>query len=415
MEPGAISVSQFVAIINETLTFAYPEVIIEGEVSSFKVNQGKFVFFDLKDDQNVLNCFMMLHQLRLPLEDGMTVRVTGVPKVTKFSKFSLTARNVEIAGEGQLRRAMELLKRKLEGEGLFDPARKRPIPTFPQRIGLITSASSAAYADFIKILGSRWGGLDIQLADVSVQGQAAPDQLVGALEYFNQLAQPVDVVVMIRGGGSLEDLMAFSTEPVARAVAASRTPIIVGVGHEVDTSLADLAADLRAATPTDAARLVVPDRREILAQISHLAVRTNHQLQVQLARQDHRLAEAVRRLERYLAGPRQRLADRTAQLWRGLDRLSHRRQSYLSQTAYLESRLATFDRLVISDRRQRLDHLLQLLHGYNPANVLQRGYAIVRHSGHVVRDASTIPAGAPIAIELANGRLDATTRQADHV
>src|SRR6266576_3151100 len=156
MNPQIISVTEFVSIINETLGFAYPSVTIEGEVSSFKVNQGKFVFFDLKDDQNVLSCFMMVYQLKMPLEDGMKVRITGVPKVTKFSKFSLTVREVELAGEGELRRAMELLKKKLAGEGLFDPARKRPLPKFPRSIGLITSQTSAAYSDFIKILNARW-------------------------------------------------------------------------------------------------------------------------------------------------------------------------------------------------------------------------------------------------------------------
>src|SRR4051812_10609838 len=212
MDPQIITVTQFVGIINETLTFAYPQVVVEGEVSSFKVNQGKFVFFDLKDDQNVVNCFMMVHALKLPLEDGMKVRVTGSPKVTKYSKFSLTVREVELAGEGELRRAMELLKRKLEGEGLFDPARKRPLPKFPARLGLITSGTSAAYSDFIKILGARWSGVEVLLADVSVQGAQAPDQIVGALEYFNQLRDPVDVLVLIRGGGSLEVHTAFSTE-----------------------------------------------------------------------------------------------------------------------------------------------------------------------------------------------------------
>jgi len=150
MNPQPITVTQFVDIINETLAFAYPEVVIEGEVSSFKVNQGRWVFFDLKDDKNVVSCFMTLYQLKLPIEDGMKIRVTGTPKVTKFSKFSLTVRSVELAGEGELKRAMELLRRKLEAEGLFDPARKRPLPTFPSRIGLITSGTSAAYADFIR-------------------------------------------------------------------------------------------------------------------------------------------------------------------------------------------------------------------------------------------------------------------------
>jgi exodeoxyribonuclease VII large subunit len=366
MEPQAITVTQFLGIINETLGFAYPSVEIEGEVSSFKINQGKFVFFDLKDEQNTLSCFMMVHQLKLPIEDGMKVRVVGSPKITKFSKFSLTVRSINIAGEGALRRAMELLKKKLDTEGLFDPKRKRPLPVFPQRIGLITSATSAAYADFIKILGARWGGLHIVLADVTVQGATAPDQITGAISYFNSLREPVDVLVIIRGGGSLEDLMAFSTEPVARAVAASRTPTIVGVGHEVDISLADYAADLRAATPTDAARLVVPDRTEITARVNHQQARLTHAVAARLAAASIRVDAA-------------------------------------------HARLDTFDRLVVAGRHQRIEHLVQLLHGYNPAAVLRRGYAIVRqrHSRAIVRHASQVQPGDSLVIQLAQDQIEA--------
>lgn len=402
-----ITVSEFVAIINETLGFAYPQVTIEGEVSSFKVNQRKFVFFDLKDEGSTLSCFMMVHQLKLPLEDGMKVRVTGVPKVTKWSKFSLTVRDVELAGEGELRRAMELLKQKLQGEGLFDSGRKRPLPVFPQRIGLVTSGDSAAYADFVKILGSRWGGLEVVLADVSVQGAAAPDQICGAIEYFNTLRDPVDVLVIIRGGGSLEDLMAFSTEPVARAIAASRTPTLVGVGHEVDVSLADYAADLRAATPTDAARLVVPDRTEMQARVERLGQRVEGALSRRLVDQRSHVAELARRLEGYLDRPKQRLSDHETRLWRGLERTESTLRVTASQTAAASARLAAFDRLVVGERRQRLSHLEQLLHGYNPTAVLSRGYAIVRSDNHIVKSVADTAPGQSLVIQLAKDHLKA--------
>jgi exodeoxyribonuclease VII large subunit len=202
MEPPSdqiIGVKAFLDILNETLGFAFPAVTVEGEVSSFKINQGKWVFFDLKDGDATLPCFMPVYQLKVPLEDGMKVRVGGVPKVTNWGKFSFTAKTVALAGEGELKRAFELLKAKLEQEGLFDPARKRPLPRFPQRIGLVTSRASAAYADFIKILGQRWGGLVVQLADIQVQGAAAPDQIISALTYFNEMAQPPEAVVVIRG------------------------------------------------------------------------------------------------------------------------------------------------------------------------------------------------------------------------
>jgi exodeoxyribonuclease VII large subunit len=382
MEPQVISVSEFVSIINETLGFAYPQVVVEGEVSSFNVNRGKFVFFDLKDADNTLNCFMMVHQMKLPIEDGMKVRITGSPKVTKFSRFSLTVRSYDLAGEGELRRAMELLRKKLEAEGLFDPARKRAIPAFPRRIGLVTSGTSAAYADFIKILNARWSGVEVMLADVAVQGQQASDEIVNALEYFNQLPEPCDVLVLIRGGGSLEDLAAFSTEPVARAVASSRTPIVCGVGHEVDTSLADFAADLRAATPTDAARLVVPDRREITARIEHLAHRSETDLRARISDQRSRADRALSRLEAYLHLPRER-------------------------ATALERALEAYERLVLSDRRHRITTLERVLRSFDPKAVLGRGYAIVRLQGAILRDPASAKADDPIEIQLAKGPLPA--------
>jgi exodeoxyribonuclease VII large subunit len=411
MPPQVISVTDFVTIINETLGFAYPQVVIEGEVSSFKINQGRWIFFDLKDEANVLSCFMTVHQLKLPIEDGMKIRVTGSPKVTKFSKFSLTVKDIQLAGEGELRRAMELLKKKLAGEGLFDPARKRKIPAYPARIGLITSGTSAAYADFIKILGARWGGLDVVLADVSVQGQQAPDAIVGALEYFNQLQSPVDVVVLIRGGGSLEDLMAFSTEPVARAVASSRTPIIVGVGHEVDTSLADYAADLRAATPTDAARLVVPDRAEVAARLSHLTSRQSDAITRTITRYHQSIERSLTRLETALRYPREKVAAYQARLERGLDRLASGARASRQQAMTLELRLADRITTLSSNRRQRVLSLERVLRGFDTQATLNRGYAIVRANDQILHVASEASPGTDLVIQLGQGHIAAEVRK----
>lgn len=388
MTPQVISVSEFLAIINETLGFAYPQVVVEGEVSSFKINQGKFAFFDLKDEANVLSCFMMARDLKLPIEDGMKIRVTGAPKVTKYSKFSLTVRDIELAGEGELRRAMELLKKKLEQEGLFDPARKRPLPKYPTRIGLITSATSAAYSDFIKILGARWGGVEVILADVTVQGATAPDQIIGALEYFNHLSPPADVVVLIRGGGSLEDLIAFSTEPVARCVAASRTPIIVGVGHEIDVSLADYAADVRAATPTDAARLVVPDRREMIKHLEHLTSRQESALRDFVQNRLRRTEYALSRLEAALRYPRERITYCVAQIDHRIVRL-------------------------IESRRQQLSGIERALRGLDPTAVLLRGYSIVRTGNSIVRTPSDAPINSHLMIQLAKGHIAAQVQGSD--
>jgi exodeoxyribonuclease VII large subunit len=412
MQPEVISVTEFVQIINETLTFAYPQVVVEGEVSSFKVNQGKFVFFDLKDEQNLLNCFMMVHQLKMPIEDGMKVRITGVPKVTRFSKFSLTVRAVEIAGEGALKRAMELLRRKLEAEGLFADERKRPLPKFPRTIGLITSGTSAAYSDFVKILNARWGGVEVKLADVTVQGPTAPDQIINALNYFNTTSEPVDVVALIRGGGSLEDLIAFSTEPVARAVAASRTPIIVGVGHEIDFSLADYAADVRAATPSDAARLIVPDRTEVIASVQHHTQRQEADIRRRLAAYTATIDQHLNRLERHLRRPHDRVNEFTGRLWRGFERLDAGRRRTTDRASHLRHRLEVAQRTRLMSSRSQLDALLRALRGYDPQGTLNRGYAIVRSGKQIVNDPANLKPGSDLSIQVARGTIRARTENA---
>ena len=257
-------VSDFIALTNQTLEYAYPSVAVEGEVASFKVNQGKWVFFDLKDDQGSVSCFMSLYSLRVPVKDGMKVIVTASPKLTNWGKFSLTVRAVRPVGEGAIKKSFEMLKSKLEGEGLFAPERKRPLPAMPRHIGVISSVQAAGYADFMKILEDRWGGLKIDVAQVQVQGDAAPDQMIKAIRYFNEQADLPEVLVIIRGGGSADDLASFNDELLVREIAASRIPTLVGVGHEVDTTLADYAADVRAATPSNAAQILVPDRHAIL-------------------------------------------------------------------------------------------------------------------------------------------------------
>lgn len=380
MNPQVISVKDFVDILNETLSFAYPQVTIEGEVSSFKVNQGKWVFFDLKDQEATLGCFMPVYQLKVPLEDGMKVRVTGTPKLTKWGKFSFTARSVELAGEGELRRAFELLKQRLGDEGLFDVERKRPLPEFPQVIGLIASKQSAAYADFMKILNSRWSGVKVVLADVQVQGAPAPDQIVAALDYFNQIAAPPDVLVMVRGGGSLEDLQAFNAEAVARAVASSRTPIIVGVGHEVDESLADFAADRRAATPTDAARLVVPDRNEVAQRVSHASRLIEQSVLGELADADRRLQRFLAVTERFLSLPAERLNRLETSIRRDVG-------SLLQQNSL------------------KLGGLQRVLASFDPAANLRRGYAIVTGGGKVLKSVKAVKTGDGLVIQLADGKL----------
>ncbi len=267
MENSLLSVSDFIALTNQTLEYAYPVVTIEGEVASFKVNQGKYVFFDIKDEGGSVGCFMMLVALRTPLEDGMKVIISASPKVTQWGKFSLTIRSVRPSGEGAIKKSFDLLKEKLEKEGLFAPERKRRLPPVPHHVAVISSTDAAGYADFVKILNDRWGGLEVDVAHVVVQGATAPDHMIRALKYFNEQERMPEVILLLRGGGSADDLAAFNDELLVREIAASRVPTMVGVGHEVDVTLADLAADVRAATPSNAAQLLVPDRQEIISSV----------------------------------------------------------------------------------------------------------------------------------------------------
>ncbi|MCX6806271.1 MAG: exodeoxyribonuclease VII large subunit [Patescibacteria group bacterium] len=226
----SITVSEFNSLLNQSLNFAYPEVVVEGDVSSYKINQSKWVFFDLKDEESVVGCFMTVYQLKSEIEDGMVVRVKATPQLTKWGKFSLTVKEVELAGEGSVKRAFELLKAKFEKEGLFLPERKRQLPEMPEKVLLITSKQAAAFNDFVSIIDDRWGGLEIDHIQVQVQGAVAAEQIVDAIEYANSCSEKYEVLVIIRGGGSSEDLQAFNNEELVRAVYGSSIPTIVGIG-----------------------------------------------------------------------------------------------------------------------------------------------------------------------------------------
>lgn len=329
------SVSDFIAVANQVLEMSFPAVEVEGEVASFKVNQNKYVFFDLKDDSGSVGCFMMVWQLRVALEDGMKVVVRATPKLTPWGKFSLTVQAVTPSGEGSLKKNFELLKAKLEKEGLFAPERKRALPGLPRHVAVISSTQAAGYGDFIKILNDRWGGLQVDVAHVQVQGVNAPDQMIRALEYFNTREELPEVIVLIRGGGSADDLAAFNDEKLVREIAASRVPTIVGVGHEVDISLADLVADVRAATPSNAAQILVPNRKEVVR-----GVRT-------------RVVGLLPRIQQTI---QHRQTDIATNLERAFRAVNHTYRDYETKQA----------------ARQRV--LAEL----NPYKVLARGYALVR-------------------------------------
>lgn len=363
LEPIVFSPSDFVAVVNQTFEYAYSQVTIVGELSNFRVSKGRWVYFDLKDDGASVKFFGTVYGLPGPLEEGMLVRVVGQPRLSAQYGFSVVFQSIAPVGEGALKRAADLLKQKLTKEGLFVLDRKRQLPYPPRRIGFIVSEQSAAYKDFMKILDERWRGIEVILADVQVQGDAAPSQIVAALEYFNQ-HETVDMVVVTRGGGSADDLAAFNAESVTRAVAVSRTPTMVAIGHEIDVSLAELAADVRASTPSNAAELLTPDRRTVLRRLHEVRQQIDD-----IVHQQHR---------------------------RVVDELATRKHS---MSTALEDSLT---RAVVATQASR--HVLELL---DPTEVLRRGYALVRASGTVVKSSVGVSSGTMIDISLSDGTIQA--------
>jgi len=362
MEGVILSPSDFVALLNQTLAAVYPLVIVEGELSSFRVSKNKWVYFDLMDDAASVKFFGTVYNLPGPLEDGLKIQVVGYPNLHPRFGFSINVQSIAPVGEGSIKKAAELLKAKLQAEGLFDEARKRPLPAIPDSIGLVTAANSAAYSDFIKILNERWGGVEVRLADVYVQGRQAPLQIDAAIEYFNEMPKLPDILVITRGGGSAEDLAPFNDERVVRAVAASRIPTLVAVGHEIDISLAELAADQRASTPSNAAQLAVPDRREALIVMNQT---------------------------------RQNLSSAAG-------RLSEVQQCNVQEgRKYLTSQVI----LLLDNYKNEIISHRKLVKVFDPLSALKRGYAIASIGGHHVINIGQVRVGDNLNVRLADGTI----------
>ncbi len=353
------SVSDFVSEVNELLT-SIP-ALVEGEISNFHVAQNRFVWFDLKDDKSVVSCFMLAFQLKETFSDGVMVQVKGTPALfTKSGRFHLRAQTIQLVGEGNLKKQYEQLRAKLAAEGLFDTDRKRVLPRFPKTIGLVTSPDAAAYTDVQRILKNRWAGLDIKLFPVHVQGDSAVSSLFNTLQSIKtRWSKQLDLVIITRGGGSMEDLQAFNNEAVVRAIFALDVPTIVAIGHERDNTLAEYAADMRASTPSNAAELAVPHKTDVLYQISQL-LKTQYQC------------------------------------------LQRNVQQHNDQV-----RLATsvFDNQ-ITQYRSTVEHYARLLLSYHPERILQRGYSITTLSdGTVLTSAKQAKMGSKITTKLRTGTI----------
>ncbi len=412
------TVSELTAQVRDLLERAFRELWVQGEVSNFRVSPYGHYYFTLKDNAAQLRCFVNRKDtrfLRLRPEDGLEVTLRGSLSVyEQRGEYQIVVNYLEPVGLGALQLAFDQLKARLQAEGFFAAARKKPLPMLPQRIGLVTSPRGAAIADIIRILRRRYENLHLLLYPVRVQGEGAAEEIVEALRYFNR-AKTVEVIILARGGGSLEDLWAFNEEVVARAMAASKIPILTGVGHETDFTIADFVADLRAPTPSAAAELVIKSKEEMKERLRGLETKLAQQARYRVLHARQRLTQLLaargwRRLEG-IVRERAQYADELA---------SHLRQALRElvvearqQWAVAAARLASFHlRGAVERERLRLRALAGQLNQLSPMNVLERGYAIVfDDQGKIVKSAAAVRVGDPLAIQLARGRLHAEVKK----
>jgi exodeoxyribonuclease VII large subunit len=421
-------------LVRDLLGDALPQVWIEGELSNVAKPASGHWYFTLKDSAAQVRCAMFklkASALRFRPVDGMQVLIRAkVGLYEARGEFQLIAEYMEPAGEGALQREFEQLKARLDAEGLFDPARKRALPVFARRIGVITSATGAAVRDVLSVLARRWPLAEVEVLPVPVQGREAPPAIVAMLRKASA-GNRYDVLLLTRGGGSLEDLWAFNDEAVARAIHASAVPVVSAVGHEIDFSIADFVADLRAPTPSAAAELLVPDALAIDRQLRQLQQRLltlqQRQVQAHAQRVDHLWARLqTQRPQARLARDRERLQHLRQRLLATLRERDQLRQSRLerlqgrllgqhprTRLALLARSLAEQDQRLrraitqlLERRGTRLQHAGHALHAVSPLATLERGYAILFDAGdHVVRSAKNVAAGTPLRARLVDGEL----------
>ncbi|MDX1443154.1 MAG: exodeoxyribonuclease VII large subunit [Gammaproteobacteria bacterium] len=435
--------SQLNSDIRQALERGFPPLWVEGEISNLAQPRSGHLYFSLKDADSQIGCAMFRNRnqlLRFRPENGQQVLVRA--RITVYEprgQYQLLVESMEPAGEGALRAAFDRLKAKLEAEGLFAPERKRALPVAPQRIGIITSPSGAAIRDILTTLERRFPLAEVVVYPTAVQGNDAPRQIIHALDAANRRAE-CDVLIVGRGGGSLEDLMAFNDEGVARALAASEIPTISGVGHETDFTIADFVADLRAPTPTGAAERVAPDIRDWLRTLATLRDGLTAAAQRQLARRNERLQWVRRRLQQQHPGQQlrqqaQRLDELEARLQRGMETgLRDRRQALarlraefrehhpghriarqLDHVNDMGDRLARRTQEQLRHRGQRLQELSRALNAVSPLATLGRGYAILgdAQTDHVITHIEQATPGQRITARLQDGQLEATVEKLD--
>ncbi len=394
LEDAVWSVSDLNAYIKELVAIDYrlQELQVIGEVSNFSQAKSGHVYFTLKDESSQIRCVMWASMAKrstfLPTDGDAVVAQGRISVYESMGTYQLYVEWLEPAGRGDLARAFEQLKERLDAEGLFEQDHKKPIPTFPQKIGIVTSANAAALRDIRTVLRRRWPLVSVLIAPALVQGRDAPAEIVRSIQWLDG-RHDIDTIIVARGGGSIEDLWAFNDEGVARAIYNAVHPVIVGVGHETDFTIADFVADLRAPTPSAAAELAVPDRTEMMDQVRGMS------------------ASMVSDTEAILNGHRIYLSG----LIRALKNLSP--QSALdSQRQYVDGLFERMDRAVaayLQRQRAKLEYSQARLVAVSPISTLARGYAIVKKKdGRIVRTIEAVKSGDGIDIRLADGDIEAT-------
>jgi exodeoxyribonuclease VII large subunit len=380
LEP-IFSVSDLNDAVNHHLSLL-GNITVEGELSRLDVKNGRLIFGSLKDASSSVDIFSMSHLLRnfRQFEPGMLVRVTGTLGLYKqSSRFRIMAQSMVPVGEGALQIAFEKLKAQLDKEGLFAPERKRAIPDWPTNIGLITAKNSSAYYDVIKILSARMGSITIKLLPVTVQGRAAVPSILAAFTYCNQHASSFDVIIMARGGGSLEDLQAFNSEEIARAVFSCKVPVVSAIGHEDNWSLTDYVADVRASTPSNAAELTVRDQQEVISTINTA---------VQFIK-----SMIVNRSKQY-----QSSIDQSIYIIRHLSNKS----SDSIKNMIMQINQSIHQKLLLVSKD--IDYLSRINESYDYQKILHRGFSITKNKqGKIIKTVKQVHSQEEIITQLAEG------------
>ena len=412
------SVSEITNQISSILGEIFSNIIVEGEISGYKVSPSGHAYFKLKDESATLDGVIWRHlrqKIVFPIEDGLKVLAYGnISIYAPQGRYQIVVNRMEPAGLGELQQRFEMLKAKLAAEGLFDSARKKPVPFLPDRIGIITSPTGAAIRDFLKTIRSGFPGGHFEIYGTRVQGKEAPPEICKAIEYFNRIGE-VDVIVITRGGGSLEDLWAFNEEIVVRSIAGSDIPIISAVGHEIDFTLSDFAADLRLPTPTAAANFIVENRESVMQEVSELKRRLLRSLQTSIKysrEQFQSLKTQIRRLAPLpeILRRRQRIDELLLRMTSLIKNDINLKRQKLTG---LKTRLPVGVVQNIRGIHQKVFHLRERINTLSPITTLARGYSICRKSdsGEIIRKPEQTFKGDGIEVHVHGGLIDAEVKK----